>query len=54
MYLSIRVLVCLLSCSFKSIGTLIFIFAVTGTGVLATAFLKTSIIHYSDQVFHRN
>ena len=33
-----RVLVCcLLSCSFKSIGTLILIFAVTGTGALATA-----------------
>ena len=30
--------VCLLSRSFKSTGTLIFIFAVTGTGALATAF----------------
>ena len=35
-----KVPVCLLSCSFKSTGTLIFIFVITGTGALATAFLK--------------
>ena len=33
-----RVPVCPLSCSFKSTGTLIFVFAITGTGALATAF----------------
>ena len=31
-------MVCLLSCSFKSTGTLILIFAVTGTDALATVF----------------
>ena len=38
-YVNIRVPVCLLSCSFNSTGTLIFIFAVTGTGALATELL---------------
>ena len=38
---NLRVPVCPLSCSFKSTGTLIFISAITGTGALATAFLKT-------------
>ena len=41
--MNIRGPVCLLSCSFKSTGTLIFIFAVTGTGALTTAFFSSNL-----------
>ena len=43
MYLSKYILVCLLSCGFEYPGTL-FLFAVAGTGALATAFFQTQMV----------
>ena len=43
--------VCLLHCSFKFTGTLIFISAVTGTGVLATTKKNTSGMQLRGEAF---
>ena len=43
-YVNIRLAVCPLICSFKSTGTLIFEFAITGTGALATAIEITALL----------